>query len=265
MPLTVLYRQIFVLTLLLIAACSVPPDEDPEIIVTLDPEFTVDLFEQRAADDGREEFGLWIESMAQVAWSNYRIEATVAVTADKITVQLEEVSPPDSCLGSPGPARGFLPVGPLADGVYRFCFALNPVILNEGILEVKNGRYALSLPNQQGIDFQNRVLHTLPEGYVWGYADTPSESDLPVADQFLQNLKPLTQEPGLPPGFYAYFPVSGSGQYFFRRSIAPAGQHRPFLRRLSGSPAAVRDLLQGVRNDPGHPLSVFCLSTFGAL
>lgn len=265
MAVPVHYRWITGLVLVLLVSCRAPQDDDPEIIVTLDPEFTVDLFEQRAASDGKPTFGLWVESMEEFECSNYQIEATVEVDAGMIDIQLQEIRPPDTCMGAPGPARGFLPIGQLADGTYPFRFALNQIIQNEGFLLVQNGHYELNLPNQQGIDFQNRVLEALPDGYVWGYANTPSESDLPVADQFIQNLKGLTQDLDLPTGFYSYFTVAGTGQFYFHRSIAPEGQHRPFLRRLSGPPNAVKSLLQGYRDDPGQPLSILCLSTFGAL
>lgn len=266
MSFTLLHRRFIPIFLLLtIAACSVPEEEDPDIVVTLEPEFIVDLFEYRNPGDGAAVFGLWVESVKDFDCGNYRIEADVDVTSDEINISLQEILVPDTCMGTPAPARGFLPIGKLADGTYRFCFSLNPVITNEGTLEVQGGHYALSLPKQQGIDFQNRVLELLPDGYVWGYANTPAEQDLPVADQFLQNLKSVTQEPALPPGYYSYFTVSGTDQYFFHRSIAPGGQYRPFLRYLGGTPDAVEGVLQGYRSDPDHPLEILCLSTFGRL
>ncbi|MBK8966428.1 MAG: hypothetical protein IPM36_07065 [Lewinellaceae bacterium] len=261
-----LYRKISgFLVLAALASCNAPLNEEPEIIVTLDPEFTVDLFEQRDAVDGAPVFGLWMESMKQFDCGNYNIEATVQVQAGAVVVELQEIRKPDTCLGAPGPAKGFLPVGNLANGTYQFSLSLSPVIRSEGTLRVQSGHYELSLPVQQGIDFQNRVLESIPDNYIWGYANTPAEPDQPVADQLVQHLKAFTLEPALMPGFYSYFTISGTGQYFFHRSIAPAGQHRPFLRRLPAGPDDVRDVLQGYRNGHGRPFEVRCLSTFGEL
>ncbi|MCB0534971.1 MAG: hypothetical protein H6574_15995 [Lewinellaceae bacterium] len=266
MPLSDLHCKIAgFLLILVLGGCNTPLYEEPEIIVTLDPEFTVDLFEQRNPVDGAPVFGLWIESMKQFNCGNYTIEAVVQVQAGAISVDIQEIQTPDTCQGAPGQAKGFLPVGQLANGTYRFSLSLSPVIKSEGTLSVQSGHYELSLPVQQGIDFQNRVLETIPDAYIWGYASTPTEPDEPVADQLVQNLKTLTQEPALLPGFYSYFTVSGAGQYFFHRSIAPMGQHRPFLRRLPGGPNGVRSVLEGYRNNPGQPLEVRCLSTFGKL
>ncbi len=59
---------------------------------------------------------------------------------------------------APGPARGFLPIGPLADGTYQFTLRLNPVLTNHGTLTVQNGHYVLDIPEEQGVDFQNQDL-----------------------------------------------------------------------------------------------------------
>ncbi|TNE54284.1 MAG: hypothetical protein EP344_14380 [Bacteroidetes bacterium] len=251
-------------TLLILGGCYTTQEEDPEIIVTLDPEFTVDLYEERAPADGSPTFGLWMESKAEYACSNVQIEAITQVTGKTIEVQMLEIRQPDSCQSGPGPARGFLPIGALANGTYTFRLSLNPVIINTGTLYVQDGRYELSLSRQQGVDFQNRVLETLQEGYLWGYALTPDEQQQPTADLLVQQLKGVSQDANLPAGFYGYFTVSGTGQYFFHRSIAPAGTHKPFLRRLGNThPDVVKAILQSYRNHPANPLEVLCWSTAG--
>ncbi len=245
------------------AACNTLKKEDPEIVVTF-TEFTADLFQVRDAATGTPTFGLWMESAKIYDCGNYRIEATTEVAPGAIAIRLHDLQAPDTCLGAPGPARGFLPIGHLADGTYQFTLRLNPVLTNHGTLTVQNGHYALDIPEEQGVDFQNRVLESLTDDYVWGYALTPVESDQPVADQFLQQLKPLTDEPGLAPGYYGYFTVAGTGQYYFHKSIAPAGSFRPFLRRFNTADGdGIRNVLQAYRQDPAMPLEINCYSTRG--
>ena len=248
---------------LLACACRRPANDDTEVVFSLDPEFTIDLFEERNPSNGAAVFGMWVESMASFDCNNYTIKGSATLHTDLLEIRLEDISAPDTCIGDPGRARGFIPIGPLADGLYRFRVLRNLPIVNEGTLLVENGHYELSLAKEQDIVFQNRVLESLPQGYVWGYALAPMEQDLPQADQFLATLKPLTAEPLLPPGFYSYFTVSGTGQYFFHSSIAPKGQHRPFLRRFSGDPDALRALLKSYREDPVRPLEIRCKSTQG--
>ncbi len=262
----IVYHWIALFFLLAFVACNTTTYEEPDIIVTLDPEFTVDLYEQRDPADGGAEFGLWVESMAIFDCSNFQVAARVSVDAAAISVELLDIKAPALCQGGPDKARGFVPIGALADGTYDFTFALSTLLESTGTLTVQNGRYQLDLPQQKGIDFQNRMLETMPTGYVWGFADTLAEQDLPRADQLIQDLKNQTEAPKLPAGFYSYFTVSATGQYFFHRSMAPLGQHRPFLRRLGpGGASTVGALLQSYRNDPVRPLSIRCLSTQGAL
>ena len=257
---------LFLLVLLLGGiGCYAPQEEEPDIIVTLDPEFIVDLFEYRDPLDGAATFGLWVESMDTYPCGNYTVEAITQLTNKAIDIQLLEIEAPDNCLGAPAPARGFLPIGALANGDYTLTLSLNPVLKSTGTLSVQNGHYELNLSDPGGVDFQNRVLEQLPDDYLWGYANTPSEQDQPIAAQLIQELKPLSLDSQLPPGFYSYFTVTGTGSFFFHRSIAPADQFQGFLRRLSGPPNAVRPVLQAYRDDGLQPLDIYCLSTFGAL
>lgn len=258
----VIYRWLSI-ALLFSAACHAPKDDDSDVIFTLDPEFTMDLFEARDDATGAATFGVWVKSMATFACGNYRIEGAATLTADVVELRLEDIAAPDTCLGAPGPARGFIPIGALPDGVYRFRVLRNIPVVNEGTLRVQQGHYELTVAREQDIVFQNRVLETLPDGYIWGYALASVEADLPRADAFLADVKPLTAEPALPPGFYSYFSIAGTGQYYFHTSIAPEGQYRTFLRRFTGNPDALRSILKSYREAPAQALDIRCWSTSG--
>lgn len=210
-------------------------------------------------------FGLWVESMQVYDCSGYGIDATVTQSGGRIEVNLLGVGLNDPCAGAPATARQFLPIGNLQDGVYAFSLSLRDAIVNEGILTVGNGRYILSMPNPQGIDFQNLVLERLPAGIVWGYAATPNEQAEPIADNFIFDLKTLTTESGLTPGFYSYFTVAGTGDVFFHKSITPSGSAEQFVRKLSADPNSLKSLLQTYRNAAQQPLQIRCWTTAGEL
>ncbi len=246
------------------AACRVEDVRD-DVVFTIEPEFTVDLFEQRDASDGTPVFGLWVESMANYDCPGYGIEADVQVAGGKIDVTLLGVLRPTPCAGDSAPARQFLPIGNLPDGIYPFSLSLRDVVTNTGILTVANGHYELSLPAAQGVDVQAFVLEHLPDGTIWGYAATPNEQSEPVADNFIFDLKTLSSESGLAPGYYSYFTVAGTGEVFFHKQIAPAGAAQLFVRRLTATPNDLKLLLQNYRNSSQLPLNIKCWTTEGEL
>ena len=243
-------------------ACRVADVRD-EVVFTIEPEFAVDLFEQRDPADGTPTFGLWVESMANYDCPGYGIEANVQVSGGKIDVTLLGVLRPVPCAGDSAPAKQFLPIGNLPDGVYPFSLSLRDVVTNKGMLTVANGHYELSLPDAQGVDVREFVLEHLPNGIVWGYAATPDESSEPVADSFIFDLKTLTSESGLAAGYYSYFTVAGTGDIFFHERIAPAGAAQLFVRKLTTSPDALKSLLQNYRNSTQLPLNIKCWTTGG--
>lgn len=268
MPLLRRLTFLFLLFALALGACRVRPGEsDPDVIVTVPPEFIVDLYEQRDAADGHATFGLWVETVkTDYPSGNYRIVSAVESGANRIAVRLLNVSEPDQPDHIAGPARAFIPVGALADGVYAFTVQLGDALFSDGVLTIGQGRFELNFPDgTAGIDVQNRVLQHIPDGMVWGYALTPSEIQYPAANNFLLNIKDFTTESGLAPGYYGYFTVAGTGQVFFHRSVAPGALSQPFLRRLSADPNALRALLNSYRNDSQTPLTIRCWWTGGEL
>ena len=230
-------------------------------MLNLEPEFSVDLFEQRDPADGTARFGLWVESMTDCGCSGCSVVAESAVQGSDVSVQLLGIQEPMPFAGAPAPARTFVPLGPLADGVYRFSLSLRSVVTNTGTLSVANGRYTLTMPDAQGLVIQNYVLETMPSGMVWGYARTPDEPSMLAAQNWVADLKKISTDGGLAPGFYSYFTVSGNGAMFFHKSFAPqGGAAQMFVRKLAAPPGDLKGLLQTYR---ANALEVRCLTTMG--
>ncbi len=239
--------------------------EDETVIVTRAPEFKVDLFEQRDFVNGNPSFGLWISSVETFPCSNYHIEGTVQTSSSEISIQFNDVGQPDTCLGVAGPAQSFMAIGNLPEGNYQFSLTLGNAIENAGTLSVYPDRYELSVADPQAIDFQNPVLKKIPDGLAWGYIATPDDAALALAAAFLADLKNITTENSLQPGFYGYFSRSGTGLLTLHPGFAPAGSAQIFVRQLDAGPENLRQLLQQYRSAPQHTAQIRCLSTFGEL
>ena len=251
---------IFLSIFLFLPACRDHHADDLPLVLNLEPEFSVDLFEQRDPVDGTGRFGLWVESMTDCVCSDCSVVAESMVQGNDISVQLLGIQTALPCAGLPAPARTFIPIGSLADGDYRFSLSLRSVVSNTGTLRVESGRYTLTMPDAQGVEIQNYVLETMPEGMVWGYADTPDEPSVLAAQNWLADLKKISTDGSLAPGFYSYFTVSGNGAVFFHKSFAPQGATQMFVRKLTAPPDDLKNLLQTYRS---NALQLKCLSTLG--
>ncbi|HOY05785.1 MAG TPA: hypothetical protein PLO67_10315 [Saprospiraceae bacterium] len=238
--------------------------EDPVVIVTTDPEFQVDLFEQRSAADGSPTFGLWIRSIEKYPCANYVLENEVQVAGADISVHLSSVYAPDTCTGTPAVAQAFVPIGNLPPGTYNLTLSLADAIENTAVLNVFENRYELTVPHPQGVDFQNLVVNKMPENLVWGYILTPDAAATERAGAFLADLKSITAEPTLPAGYYSYFSISGTGLISLHAGFAPASTVQVFVRRFASAPVDVQNLLQQYRSGPQNALQIGCLTTLGA-
>lgn len=259
------YRPILLLYCFsLLIGCKKAAD-DPTVIVTTDPEFQIDLFEQTDPLTGNPTFGLWIRSVEKFSCSNYQIKGSVQAGGSDIRVHLMDVSAPDTCENGAAVAQTFLPIGKLVPGAYSFSLTLGNAIENEGTLHVFDDRYELSVEHPQGVHFQNLVLKKIPQGLIWGYIVTPDNLALARADAFLADLKNLTTEHTLESGFYSYFTLSGTGLTSLHPGFAPTASAQLFVRQSETAPENLQMLLQQYRSAPQTPVQIRCLSTFGEL
>ena len=247
-------------------ACRPEKADDPSVVVTAKPEFRIDAYEQRDSSHGEATFGLWVESMDLYECSHYRIESEVRQTGQQIEIDLLDVQRPASCTGGPAPARQFVALGQLTAGDYPFRLTLGKTIVNEGVFTVKDDQFSIDLPQPQGIVIQNYTAAHLPDTLLWGYVSVPSEAAHTAAQNFTSEIKAITTDSGLVPGFYSYFTVSGTGEIFFHSSVTPGNPAVIFVRKLRAAPTVLKTLLQNYRAGGQHePLTLRCFSTFGEL
>ncbi|MEZ4917994.1 MAG: hypothetical protein R2792_02720 [Saprospiraceae bacterium] len=253
----------FLVLILSVWACSKAPIEDPDIVVTTEPEFIVDLYEQRSAVDGSPQRGFWLESLTEYPCTGFEFQSQVLFDSSGIRLILEGVNAPDTCQGSPAKAECFIGLPPLADGIYPLDFSLASTLHSTGELIVQGGEVEWVLTKEEGIDIQNRVMSRIPDGIIWGYVRSNNEQEEPRALAFLNELKTITSAHNLPAGYYSYFSVTGTGQAFTHRSFK-ADKHL-FVRRISADRLSeLQQLLESYRDSSDFPIQIFCLSTEGA-
>jgi hypothetical protein len=248
--------------LLALLGCKAPP-EDPEIVVTAPPEFSVDLYEQRDPDTGEATFGLWIQSLRTYPCDAPQVVAEAGITNGKVLIRILGVEA-TGCVTGEAIAKRFLPIGTLADNTYDFSIQIGP-LNTDGSLRVASGKYELTLPDPKGIEIQEYVLNSIPDGLFWGTVQIPNAAAQNKASLCVAALKNASSDPGLAPGFYGYFTLSATGQTAPHRSIAGSGPEQFFLRKRSNSLDPIRAILETYRNDQDAPLQLRCFSTEGEL
>lgn len=259
----ILYYPALLLALLLTQwSCRDQSLINDPAVVHLDPEFSLDLYEQRDPADGHPTFGLWVETLADCSCSGCAVVAESRVQGTAIAVELMGVQAPQPCSGPPAAARTFIPIGTLAEGEYTILISLRSVVSSSGTLRVEKGRYTLTMTDPQGFMVRNYLLQSMPADLVWGYALSPDEPSVLLAQQWLSDLKKISSSPNLSPGFYGYFTVSGNGATFFHTSMEPGAVAQMFVRRLDAPLPLLRNTVEAYR---AQSLSVRCLSTWGEL
>lgn len=242
-------------------------EDDGTIIVKTPPEFNVDLFERRDDQTGEPQLGLWIESIQAYPCDQPIIEVSTAQQQQTIKVLIAGVRLPEPCSGGMQKASIFIPFGVLTAGIYdlQINVGANSLIQNIGKLQVETDKAVLQMPDARAINILNFVTNRIPDHYLWGYAAVPDEGSEPAADQFLVDLKKRSVDVALPPGYYSYFSVSGTGQVHLHSSILPQGVHEPFVRQFNGDLQPLRQIIEAARNSPDTPLPIYCQSTLGKI
>lgn len=248
--------------LMAMTACR-PLDNLEEVQFVTDPEFTVDLFDWRDPATGNPRFGLYVESRANYPCDNTRLTTQLTALGNAIELEFLGVSQTEPCDSAPAPIRQFIELGSLSDGEYEFSLRLNDVAVSKGVLTVSSGLFSLSAVESRGVDFRERVLQRIPEGIIWGFIRIPDEKANAAADQFLQILKPLSAEADLPPAYYGYFSVAGTGVSSSAAFLQLNPSDRFFIRRFNKvNFPALRAMADNFRAQPGAP-DIRCFSTAG--
>ena len=250
------------LFLLSAVSCKKETIEDPDVVISVDPEFLVDLFELRNPVDGSPELGFWVETISDYPCSEGTFLSQVLEQDGAFRLVLDEVVIPDSCPTTSGPVSDFVPLGELSSGVSPLTFSIASALNSQGELLLQEDVFEWVVDKEVGIEVLNRVVNRIPDGLIWGYAAPRTEQEVPKAHAFINDLKAISTDHNLPVGFYSYFTVTGTGLITPHRSF-DGGSHF-FVRRISMDQLpALEALLNAYRDTQQTPIELKCLSTYG--
>jgi hypothetical protein len=227
-------RQYIILKLALIitlfGSCSKKNNQGK--IVDIEPEFTVQPWEQLDANGGT--FGLAIATIANQNCGGTRIDGTSNKIGSKISVTIKKLLYPNTCNGNAEPARDTVVVGKLTKGKYVFNLNLKDVILNEGTLTVEDNKFSLAMEKTDGITVANKEIYRVPYGTIWGYMSYDNSQEA-KATKFFNDLDKVSATISTPAGDYGYFNYSNSDLLIKGVYQTPKQVTKKILRRLSGT------------------------------
>lgn len=218
-----------VLSLILsLSYCSKEDADDQNVIVNIEDDFYIDLWEDLEAD-GRE-FFILVETINHQTCSNYELEYNVSssnlTTYQRITLALTDLTPPADCIDVIAPAKAKIPIGSLAPGSYNFRINLKDAIVNNGQLVVSEEEYKLEMITDNGFELKRSELKRIPNQTIWGFVAYDDFSDQAAADDFIQVLSEMNSivdidnREGYSAGYYGYFSLAQQELELLNEDIA---------------------------------------------
>jgi hypothetical protein len=214
-----------------------------EIIVDIDKEFTVQPWERL------DEFGgglqLNIATLKNEECGGTGINYDARVIGNKMKVTLLNLAFPTNC-GAIAPARDTVKMPSASvNTTYDFELNLKDVVTNTGKLKVEDGKYTITMNNENGIIMQSKQVLRVPQNTFWGVLANDSGSDR-IATQMLDSLKTIATPISMTNGDYGYFSVDNGNLSVKTSRNFTKPNHQPILFRLNNK-AALPNVIQNFR------------------
>jgi hypothetical protein len=219
-------------------------DEDKETIITVDPEFTIDLFEKLGTTP---EFQFKLKTIESTECQNDTINYTSQRLATKLTLSVNRIQEAPDCIPGNQPAEASAGFGNLGNGSYFVEIGLKNTIINKGKMIVSDQAYLLDMESNDGFEIVRSELNRVPRRMIWGYLayqDKNAVGDLP--SQFLADLTAISQSLILSKGYFAHFEIDENN--LLKLPVPPPFPYfKTFYFRFDGNLQDIEQLLRNYR------------------
>ena len=219
-------------------------EKDKDIVVQIDPEFQLGMFEELSQV---RDFNLTFQTIEDQSCINNSISFTSSRSGRNISLKINEIVEAENCHDGQAPIAGdasydFLPIG-----VYNLELVLKNTITSTGTLTVSTEKYDLDIEEGFGFQTQQTKLMRVPASSVWGYVAYSGNQYSSDADNFLSELDELTESLELSNGEYGYFKI-GDNKKLSLNKAPDYNNFKTFYRTSSGQVDELEALLEGFRN-----------------
>lgn len=238
--------------IILISACK--KENDPDIIVNIEDDFYVNMFEDISNGERRLEFRL--TSIKEQECLNYSIDYNLSFNegSDMLELSINDLVQPEICIEGTSTASVTVPFGEISDGTYTLFINLKDAITNHGRLSVDDTHYQLDLDSDDGIEITNDILYRVPQQTIWGSIAYDSNNQEDNADAILNDLeevngiRTIQDDNAYSSGYYGYFDLDESKSISLQ--VKPEKEyHKPFIYTVEGDDlTAINDLIETACN-----------------
>ncbi len=212
-----MYRMFFIIIIhiSLLLAFSLAACQKDEDMHDLSGPVMLELREY--APEGERKFGLYAETKEEYPCLNFLIDYDLTHTSEGRHLHFLGVKAPTVCLTALGPAKSFVDLGEMDDGLHQLQFMLNEeysevnLLVSEEVIEVN-----MVSAHPGSLMFSEREMYRLDDNYAWGYIHAKSTKPDKEMGVFFQDLWELgATEESLDPGNYGFFRITKDAWYFF--------------------------------------------------
>lgn len=237
-----------------IASCDISDLKDAIIVPEVENEFYVDLWEDLSAPGGKVLL-VKVESIKTEKCLNYRIDQQFTKTNNQLKIVLNNIIKPLDCVVGEATVKADVNIGDLPSGFYQLNMDLKNTITNEGYLAVENDRYEWDLNTKNGIKPRRKELLRVPENAIWGYVTYTQATDEATANQFVQDLKNISEVPiHYLTGYYGHFVINAAdSKVTIHEQPAIA---KPFLYNYKSEEEKLKNILSNYRRNYANRLTI---------
>jgi hypothetical protein len=225
-------------------------NNDPDIIVNIEDDFSINMFED--ISNGERRLELRLTSIKEQNCLNYSIDYNLSFNegANIIELSINDLVEPELCVAGTAQAKVKIPFGSLNTGNYIFYLNLKDAIQNTGRLSVTPEYYNIAMDSDDGVELSNEKLFRIPQQTIWGtiaYNDDNLSEDaesIVAALEDISSIEAIIDDGLYPSGYYGYFELDD--QKAINILEAPStNYHLPFIFSYeSGDYAEIADLLE---------------------
>ncbi len=212
-----MYRMFFIIIihisfLLAISLAACQKDKDMH-----DLSGTVMLELRELAADGERKFGLYAETKEEYPCLNFLIDYDLTHTSDGTHLHLSGVKAPTVCLTALGPAKAFVDLGKMDDGLHQLQFMLNEEYSEVNLLVSKEVVMANMVTiHPVSLEFSEHEMYRLADNHAWGYIHAKSTKPDKEMGAFFQELWELgATEENPDPGNYGFFRITEGAWHYY--------------------------------------------------